>query len=160
MKRRSGWHDYTRRQMYMVTLTTEGRRKLFGEVVGRSEALPGAEDAPRMVLSAFGQRVEEEFLGVTRYYPQVEVVALQMMPDHLHGILFVREEMPAGLGRLINGFKAGCNRAYREMEAAAEPPQLTEPQGAQPPLTEPQGQQQGQGQQPPQRAAAQPPHRC
>lgn len=50
--------------MYMVTLTTEGRRKLFGEVVGRSEALPGAEDAPRMVLSAFGKRVEEEFLGV------------------------------------------------------------------------------------------------
>ena len=125
MKRRCGWHDYTRRQMYMVTLTTEGRRKLFGEVVGHSEALPGAENAPRMVLSAFGQRVEEEFLGVTRYYPQVEVVALQMMPDHLHGILFVKEEMPAGLGRLINGFKAGCNRAYREMEAAAKP-QLTE----------------------------------
>ena len=127
MKRRSGWHDYTQRQMYMVTLTTEGRRKLFGEVVGHSEALPGAEDAPRMVLSAFGKRVEEEFLGVTRYYPQVEVVALQMMPDHLHGILFVREEMPAGLGRLINGFKAGCNRAYREMEAAAQP--LTEQRG-------------------------------
>ena len=124
MKRRCGWHDYTRRQMYMVTLTTEGRRKLFGEVVGHSEAQPGAENAPRMVLSAFGQRVEEEFLGVTRYYPQVEVVALQMMPDHLHGILFVKEELPEGLGRLINGYKAGCNRAYREMEAAAKP-QLT-----------------------------------
>ena len=50
----------------------------------------------------------------------MEVVALQMMPDHLHGILFVKEEMPAGLGRLINGFKAGCNRAYREIEAAAQ----------------------------------------
>lgn len=73
MKRRCEWHDYTRRQMYMVTLTTEGRRKLFGEVVGHSEALPGAENAPRMVLSDFGQRVEEEFLGVTRYYPQVEM---------------------------------------------------------------------------------------
>ena len=68
-------------------------------MVGHSEAQPGAENAPRMVLSAFGQRVEVEFLGVTRYYPQVEVVALQMMPDHLHGILFVKEEMPAGLGR-------------------------------------------------------------
>ena len=105
MKRRSGWHDYTRRQMYMVTLTTEGRRKLFGEVVGHSEALPGAENAPRMVLSAFGQRVEEEFLGVTRYYPQVEVVALQMMPDHLHGILFVKEELPAGRAGLSTASK-------------------------------------------------------
>ena len=124
MKRRCGWHDYTRRQMYMVTLTTEGRRKLFGEIVGRSDGGPATAEEPRMVLSAFGQRVEQEFLGVTRYYPQVEVVALQMMPDHLHGILFVKEELPEGLGRLINGFKAGCNRAYREIEAAAKP-QLT-----------------------------------
>ena len=124
MKRRCEWHDYTRRQMYMVTLTTEGRRKLFGEIVGRSDGGPATAEEPRMVLSAFGQRVEQEFLGVTRYYPQVEVVALQMMPDHLHGILYVKEELPEGLGRLINGFKAGCNRAYREMEAAAKP-QLT-----------------------------------
>ena len=129
MKRRCEWHDYTRRQMYMVTLTTEGRRKLFGEIVGRSDGGPATAEEPRMVLSAFGQRVEQEFLGVTRYYPQVEVVALQMMPDHLHGILFVKEELPEGLGRLINGFKAGCNRAYREIEAAAKP-QLTEQQNA------------------------------
>ena len=34
MQRRCVDHDYTSRQMYMVTMVTEGRRPLFGEVVG------------------------------------------------------------------------------------------------------------------------------
>ena len=37
------------------------------------------------------------------------------MPDHLHGILFVTEPLPVHLGRVINGFKAGCNKAAREL---------------------------------------------
>ena len=37
------------------------------------------------------------------------------MPDHLHGILFVRERMAQHLGKVIKGFKAGCNKAYREL---------------------------------------------
>lgn len=40
-----------------------------------------------MVLSELGQRVAEEWMGIPKYYPQVEIIALQMMPDHLHGII-------------------------------------------------------------------------
>ena len=38
MLRRCIDHDYTDRQMYLVTMVIEGRRPLFGEVVGRSDA--------------------------------------------------------------------------------------------------------------------------
>ena len=38
-----------------------------------------------------------------------------MMPDHLHGILFVRERMDKHLGQAIAGFKAGCNKDYRRL---------------------------------------------
>ena len=38
MLRRCVGHDYTGRQMYMVTMVTENRRPLFGSVVGNSEA--------------------------------------------------------------------------------------------------------------------------
>lgn len=34
MLRRCVGHDYTGRQMYMVTMVTENRRPLFGSVVG------------------------------------------------------------------------------------------------------------------------------
>lgn len=114
MLRRCLDHDYTARQMYMVTLVTEGRRKLFGEVVGRSDAPAGSIDAPHMELSELGVRVEREWWGIPNYYPQIQMIALQMMPDHLHGVLFVTEKMEKDLSRVVRGFKTDCNRAYRE----------------------------------------------
>ena len=129
MLRRCIDHDYTDRQMYLVTMVIEGRRPLFGEIVGRSDAdclsegtVVGSGDAavensdePRIVLSELGQRVSDEWWGIPNYYPQIEIIALQMMPDHLHGILFVKEKMEKDLSRIIRGFKTGCNRAYREL---------------------------------------------
>ena len=115
MQRRCEGHDYTMRQMYMVTMVTEGRLPLFGQVVGRSDAPLDSPDAPRMKLTPLGQRVHDEWWGIPRYYPQVEIIALQMMPDHLHGIIFVKEKMEKDLSRIIRGFKTGCHRAYREL---------------------------------------------
>lgn len=115
MLRRCVGHDYTGRMMYMITMVTEGRRPLFGTVAGHSDAPEGSEDAPRIVLSELGQQVHDEWWGIPRYYPQVEILALQMMPDHLHGIIFIREKMEKDLSRIIRGFKTGCNRSYRQL---------------------------------------------
>ena len=115
MQRRCVGHDYTERMMYMVTMVVEGRRPLFGRVVGRSDAPHGSADAPEVELTELGRRVHDEWWGIPRYYPQVEIVALQMMPDHLHGIIFVKEKMEKDLSRIIRGFKTGCHRAYREL---------------------------------------------
>jgi len=119
MLRRRVGHDYTERQIYMVTMTTEGRRPLFGQVVGRSDASIGDDNAPRIVLSELGTRVQQEWLGIPNYYPEIKIIALQMMPDHLHGILFVKQKMQKDLSRVIRGFKTGCNRAYRALISAS-----------------------------------------
>ena len=120
MHRRCVDHDYTERMMYMVTMVVEGRRPLFGKVVGRSDAPAGSDQAPRIDLSELGQRVNDEWWGIPRYYPQVEIKALQVMPDHLHGVLFVKEKMEKDLSRIIRGFKTGCNRHYRELFPAVQ----------------------------------------
>ena len=115
MRRRSISNDYSARRMYMITIVTEGRRHLFGEVRGRGEAPAGSADAPHMELSELGEAVQEQWWGIHAYYPEIEVMALQMMPDHLHGILFVRQQMKKPLGTVIRGFKTGCNRAFRRI---------------------------------------------
>lgn len=115
MQRRCVGHDYTERMMYMVTMTTEGRRPLFGTVVGRSDAPAGSADAARVELTELGKRVEAEWMGIPNYYDKVEIIALQMMPDHLHGIIFIKERMEKDLSRIIRGFKTGCNRHYRAL---------------------------------------------
>ena len=117
MKRRSNGHDYTEQCFYMVTLAVEGRQPLLGSVVGRADAAEGTADAPRVELSPLGLAVCKEWSGISGYYPQVAVIAQQVMPDHFHGILYFREKSSLHLGHVIRGFKAGCNRAYRALVA-------------------------------------------
>lgn len=85
----------------------------------------GTEDAPRVELSPLGLAVCREWSGISGYYPQVAVIAQQVMPDHFHGILYFREKTALHLGHVIRGFKAGCNRAYRQL-AATESQQTRE----------------------------------
>ena len=103
MLRRCVGHDYTGRQIYMITMVTEGRRPLFGQVAGRSDAPEGSDEMPHIELSELGQRVADEWWAASLHHPEIEVIALQMMPDHLHGILFVKEKMEKPLGMALRG---------------------------------------------------------
>ena len=110
MKRRMAHHDYKSRGIYLITLCVSGRAPRLGTLRGPDERHP----RPWVSLSPLGESVKAEWQGLPRYYPQIRVLALTLMPDHLHGILFVTEPLPVHLGRVINGFKTGCNRAARE----------------------------------------------
>jgi REP element-mobilizing transposase RayT len=56
-------------------------------------------------------------LNIPSYHPEVKIFELQMMPDHLHGILFISEPLSCGLSGIIRGFKTGCGRYYRQLIA-------------------------------------------
>ena len=115
MKRRDGHHDYSERRIYMITLEVEGRLPVFGSLVGDVSAERGSIDYPRIELTALGRAVQSEWLGIDHYFPQIQVIAVQMMPDHMHGILFVKEPLPVHLGQVISGFKAGCRKALKAL---------------------------------------------
>ena len=99
----------------MITMVTEERKALFGKVVGRSEAVEPSAEAPHVELSPLGKAVEQIWLTIGGHHPEVKVVALQMMPDHLHAILFVREKMEKPLGKVLLGVKQACNQALRKL---------------------------------------------
>ena len=109
MQRRCVDNDYTARRMYMVTMVTEGRKPLFGQVVGKSEDVEPSPDAPHIQLSPLGEAVAKIWQTIGSYHSEVKVVALQMMPDHLHAILFVKERMEKPLGKVLLGVKQACN---------------------------------------------------
>ena len=115
MNRRCVGHDYQERQMYMITMVTEGRQKYFGEVVGRCDATVGKEEAPHIELSPLGRAVKDCWFSIPHHYPAVKLIALQMMPDHLHGILYVSKHMDCTLGNVLHGFKTGCNKCFRQL---------------------------------------------
>jgi len=115
MKRRKVGHDYCERQIYMITMATEGRCPLLGKIVGRSDGQMGTPDEPRVELTELGRQVVHNWQQIAVFHPEIELLALQMMPDHFHGILFVRERMKIPLGKALLGFKQGCNKSFRDL---------------------------------------------
>ena len=113
MKRRSPWHNYHGRGTYMLTLVVDGRLPLLGKLEGRVDARPGDGDAPKVMLSELGTAiVTEEIPKINRYYPQVEVWKVCIMPDHVHLIVRVKEDLRGGqamesLGTEARGGKGG-----------------------------------------------------
>ncbi len=122
MLRRRVGHDYESRRIYLITMTVEGRRPLLGTLMGNAEAPDDSPEAPRVVPSPLGEEVQRCWLSIPTHYPEVHVLALQLMPDHLHGIIFVTRQMEQHLGIVLKGFKIGCNKAYRQLAYAPSSP--------------------------------------
>ena len=114
-QRRKRGHDYTSVSLYLITVTTVGRQRILGQLVGNSadEAHVEATDLGRKVIAYFN-RIPEITMEKTGC--RVQMVQYQLMPDHFHGILYVRDELPKEwpLGQIIAGWKGVCTRAYRE----------------------------------------------
>ncbi len=114
MKRRMVSHDYQGKAIYLITLCVEGRVPCLGTLCSPDED----HTQPWVAPTPLGTKVKAEWEGIPRYYPQIRILALTLMPDHIHGILFVTDVLPVHLGKVINGFKAGCNRAAQELGQA------------------------------------------
>ena len=72
-------HDYAGEAAYFVTIVTENRELWFGEIV---------EDS--MHLSICGLMVDSWWCQLPRRYPTVMLDAYVVMPNHLHGIIRIR----------------------------------------------------------------------
>ncbi len=96
-------------------MAVEGRRPLLGLLTGSSTVTDGEEGAPCVVPTPLGQAVTRCWELIPQFHKEVRLLTFQLMPDHLHGILFVHEAMEEHLGQVISGFKAGCNKAYRRL---------------------------------------------
>ena len=143
MKRRKPWHDYCRKGTYMVTMVVEGRRPLLGKVV----TIPAANAAGVAVkgktaggvtahveLTELGKAIrDEEVMKISTVYKMVKVWKLCIMPDHIHMIVRVTEDMPKGkhLGNVVAGFKGGCSRAWWREEPCANAQGVVETANAQ-----------------------------
>ena len=114
-------HDYSAPSAYLITVVTINRSPLLGSLVGDSalEANIEATSLGRQVIAAFYD-IEKKVIEQTGC--RVQVVQYQLMPDHFHGILYVRDELPKGwhLGRIISGWKGACSRAYTEKMKESE----------------------------------------
>ena len=83
-------YDYSTPGAYFVTVCTQNRLSLFGRIVN------GA-----MAANRFGEVVEDCWAKLPDHYDNVALDAFILMPNHIHGVIIIKDELP-GVGA---GFK-------------------------------------------------------
>jgi len=110
--RRMEKHDYTSACIYLITVTTVDRKRVLGSLVGNSPDTATIETTVlgEYVAEAFRKRAAET---TKKTGCRVQVLHYQIMPDHFHGILYVRDTLPAdyALGKIIAAWKSDCSHA-------------------------------------------------
>lgn len=108
-------YDYSLAGGYFVTICTWQRKCLFGEIVDGE-----------MQLNNLGNHVCETWTGIPRHYRHVALDAFVVMPNHIHGIIYISDvETRAGLkpaptdkwhdlSEIIRGFKTFSSRRINE----------------------------------------------
>ena len=113
MTRRMQDHDYLSRCIYMLTLALADRSQ---PLLGRL-GLDAQGDAI-LKPSALGESVAREWYALEREYPQLRIMRVQLMEEHLHVVVFVKERLPKHLGKLVGIVKNRSNKHYWAMLTA------------------------------------------
>ncbi|RPJ20016.1 MAG: transposase [Chloroflexi bacterium] len=74
-------YDYASEGAYFVTIVTQGRECMFGEIVDG-----------KMYLSNYGEIIQKWWDDIPIHFPNVETGAFVIMPNHIHGIIFIIDE--------------------------------------------------------------------
>lgn len=102
-------YDYSRPGGYCVTIVTNGNKNLFGDIVDG-----------KMIVNLLGEIVIQQWLELPVHYPNIRLDDFVLMPNHLHGILWIDEpEQPEDspgvtLSDVLRGFKTWSARSVNE----------------------------------------------
>lgn len=115
MMQRGLEHDYCAPCFYMVTVVTEPRRDCLGALrVANGEAATVA-------LSPLGEVVREVWQRTSVFYRDIEACECVVMPDHFHGILWVKARLARPMGHVVKAFKRVSENECRSRGLLPEP---------------------------------------
>ena len=86
-------YDYSQAGAYFVTIVTYQRDCLFGKI-----------ENEEMLLNDFGKIADECWLAIPEHFPNVELGAHVIMPNHVHGVVVICDDESAShLGTTDDG---------------------------------------------------------
>lgn len=118
--------DYGSHGLYFVTICVKDRIRCFGEIecnatwVAQSSETQSSEtqSIASLRMTEIGKIAHDNFEGISEFHPYVEVDEFVIMPDHVHGILFINKPdkttwevnkfgaQSKNLASVIRGYKA------------------------------------------------------
>ncbi|HID28413.1 MAG TPA: transposase, partial [Desulfobacterales bacterium] len=80
-------YDYSQTGAYFVTICTQNRECLFGDIVNE-----------KMVLNDAGRMIQTIWDEMPEHYFGVAMDIFQIMPNHVHGIVILTNPVTVGAG--------------------------------------------------------------
>lgn len=101
--------------IYHVTMTISSREPLIGTL----QILDNDPAKAKVELSPFGLRIKACVDDIPVRHPEIRIIQLRMMPDHVHVILYVTKPTPDSIKMVVRGLWQGAKKIGREYEAAS-----------------------------------------
>jgi len=109
-------YDYSQAGAYFVTICTQNRKCLFGEIVG-----------VEMQLNDAGKILQMTWDALPNHYPHIELDECVVMPNHFHSIIILANVgaglKPAptrhGLPEIVRALKTFSSRRINELRQTA-----------------------------------------
>ncbi|WP_439696269.1 transposase [Mucilaginibacter sp. AW1-7] len=95
--RLSGW-DYGSNGLYYVTICTKNRVHYFGDVISEPNS------AVALKMTPIGEVASKNWANIPILHPFIELDEFVLMPNHLHGIIFINK--PDKVDWQVNKFGA------------------------------------------------------
>jgi putative transposase len=85
-------YDYSRAGAYFITICTQNRECLFGNIIVGA----GPCACPEMVLNHAGTMIQTVWDEIPIHYTETEIDEFVVMPNHIHGIVVIVGATPRG----------------------------------------------------------------
>lgn len=95
-------YNYAQRGMYFITICSHNRTCIFGKIVDGCSK-----------LSELGHIVERYWKSIPAIHNHIETDLFVIMPNHLHGIIYINGPQNVPIGSILRTFKAQVTRTAR-----------------------------------------------
>ena len=149
--------DYSRNGAYFVTICTKNKIHLFGEIENDNNdhvdnvhvdnvhgdnvhgdnvetglrPVSTTISSPKMKLSDFGKIVADCWYDLPNHYSNIILDEFVVMPDHIHGIIIIRNgsdnKIKHGISEFIRAFKSFSSRRINEFNAVTVKSRIWQP---------------------------------
>ena len=85
-------YDYSQANAYYITVCTENRECVLGNVQG-----------PSMQLNTYGEIVRNELVNTMKVRDNVEITEFVIMPNHFHAVVFISDSLMQNIKTVLPG---------------------------------------------------------
>ena len=92
-------YDYSKENMYFITICVKDRLEIFGKILENN-----------IKLTKKGIIVKQNIYGIEEIYKNVLVDEYIIMPNHVHMLISIQYKSNATISKIIKHFKANISR--------------------------------------------------